>query len=237
MISTKIFDINIVSNTKSDVRKWLALSLKNTNKAIIAKANSEFLLRAKASEEFRKYLQATDLIVPDGVGLLWAGKYLTIPVSSNLLLRTVQAVAQMIYSGTAIIFHRKYINYPIPETFPGIEAFRLMLQVAEEERAGVFIFGASKDALDVSVAQIREEFPKLNISGTLNGYDYQADKRIDPVEIINNSDAKVLFVCFGSPKQEYWIRDNIKKLKNIQIAVGEGGTLDRIASPKEAAPS
>jgi len=236
MISTKIFDINIVGNTKMDVHKWLAISLKSDNKVMVAKVNSEFLLRAKDNDEFRKYLQESDLIIPDGVGVLWAAKYLTIPVGRNSFIRTFQAIWQVVYSGAAIIFRRKYVKYPIPETIPGIEAFRLMLRVAEEEGSGVFIFGSSKDALDVSVAQIRKEFPKLNISGTLNGYDYQTDKSINPVEIINNSDAKVLFVCLGSPKQEYWIRNNIRNLKNIQIAVGEGGTLDRIASPKEAAP-
>jgi N-acetylglucosaminyldiphosphoundecaprenol N-acetyl-beta-D-mannosaminyltransferase len=53
---------------------------------------------------------------------------------------------------------------------------------------------------------------------------------------INKTNAALLVVALGSPKQEIWINDNISKLKNIRVAVGEGGTLDRIANPSQRAP-
>ena len=40
----------------------------------------------------------------------------------------------------------------------------------------------------------------------------------------------------GSPKQEYWIRDNIEKLHSVKLAVAEGGSLDFLAGDFKRAP-
>ena len=43
-------------------------------------------------------------------------------------------------------------------------------------------------------------------------------------------------MAFGSPKQEFWIRDNLSKLKTVKVAVGEGGSLEFIAGNFKRAP-
>ena len=111
-----------------------------------------------------------------------------------------------------------------------------MMETAVNTSSGVFLFGSSQETLDLASANLKKEFPSLIISGSLNGYDFQKDKTIDPVIEINKTNAKVLIVGLGSPKQQYWINDNIDRLKNIKIAVGEGGTLDRIANPGQKSP-
>ena len=46
----------------------------------------------------------------------------------------------------------------------------------------------------------------------------------------------MLVVALGSPKQEFWIRDNSPRLKSVRVAVGEGGSLDFIAGEFHRAP-
>jgi N-acetylglucosaminyldiphosphoundecaprenol N-acetyl-beta-D-mannosaminyltransferase len=46
----------------------------------------------------------------------------------------------------------------------------------------------------------------------------------------------LLIVALGSPKQEYWIRDHLSRLKSVRVAVGEGGSLDFIAGEFRRAP-
>ncbi|MEX2144803.1 MAG: WecB/TagA/CpsF family glycosyltransferase, partial [Candidatus Spechtbacterales bacterium] len=51
--------------------------------------------------------------------------------------------------------------------------------------------------------------------------------------IIPNTD--VLFVAFGSPKQEIWIKNNLKNLP-VTVAMGVGGAFDMISGKVKRAP-
>lgn len=232
----KILGIEIANISSDSFAEYIKDAIKKDKKYKISKVNTEFLQRSLDDRDFAKVLNSADLNIVDGRGVLWAARYLTMPISDSKVARPIQAVWQMIYSGALIIFNPKFITYPISETIPGVEAFKLMLKVASDNNAGVFLFGGSENTLDLAIKNIKQEFPNLKISGYLNGYDYQTDKNINPVDEINKTDAKMLIVALGSPRQEYWIDENIDKLKNIKIAVGEGGTLDRIAKPAQQSP-
>lgn len=232
----KILNTRVDELTKKQLIEKISANLRKSKKTKISKINAEFLQRAFDDEDFQKVLNASDLNIVDGRGVLWAARYLTIPVSDNFVIRWIQSIYQTVYSGLFMIFNPNYVKYPIPGTVPGIEALKMMMSIAANENAGLFLFGGSETVLKKSIKNLRKEFPAIKISGHLNGYDYQKDKTIDVIGEINKTDAKILIVALGSPRQEYWINDNIDKLKNVIIAVGEGGTLDRIASPSQAAP-
>lgn len=210
--------------------------LKSSDRFCVAKINTEFIHRSLNSAEFSNVLGKFDMRIPDGRGVLWAARYMTIPIASNKSVRVSQALWQMIYSGAAIVFNPKFINYPIPENIPGVDALKLMLKAAEETESGVFFFGATQSDLDGATKNIRQEMPNLKIAGSLNGYDFQKDSMMDPVSIINETGAKLLVVALGSPLQEYWIRDNLGKLPNVRVAVGEGGSLAFLAGTLKRAP-
>lgn len=231
-----ILDVKIDKYTKSQFGALLRGYLDSKKVIKISKINTEFLHRALGDGKFFKILNSSDVNIVDGRGVLWAARYLTLPISDSKFIRPIQAIWQMIYSCVFIVFHPKFITDPIIEPIPGIIAFKVMMRAASDKKVGVFLFGSSVDTIKTATKKIKLEFPDLKISGTMNGYDFQKNNSIDPVAEINKTDAKILIVALGSPKQEYWINDNIDKLKNIQIAVGEGGTLDRIANPSQKSP-
>ena len=231
-----ILGIRIDTLTKSQLSDLISVGFKKSEKIKISKINTEFLQRALSDKDFLKVINSSDVNLADGRGVAWAARYLTLPICNNYFIRPIQAIYQMIYSGAAIIFNPKFITHPIAEIIPGVEAFNLMINSASSNKIGIFLFGGDETTLKLATKNIKKKFPNLNLSGSLNGYDFQTDNKIDPVAEINKTDAKLLIVALGSPKQEFWINDNIDKLKNIKIAVGEGGTLDRIASPSQKAP-
>lgn len=232
----EIFKVKIDGISKSVLGQYISSALNGDRQIQISKTNAEFLYRSLSDDSLVDVLNASDLNIVDGRGVLWAARYLTLPISNVLPVRVIQVIWQLIYSTAAIVLKPGFIKEPISDAIPGVEAFQLMIEASIKANAGVFIFGASESNLELALKNVRLDYPDLKISGYLNGFDFQKDHSIDPVEEINKTDAKLLIVALGSPRQEYWIRDNIHKLKKVRIAVGEGGTLDRIAHPGQLAP-
>ncbi len=235
--SYKLLGIDIVDSSLAKLGRELGIALSGDKKLALVKVNTELLRRQLNDTSFKRTLHESDVIIPDGRGVQWAAKYLTMPVTRNKFMRPIQSVWQMIYSGAAIVLNPSFISYPITEVFPGIEAFNLMLQAVEDSGKSVYFFGAKQKDLELAIENIRLDHPKLKIAGFQNGYDFQSDSKVDPVADINKTDAALLIVALGSPKQEYWIHENLPKLKHVKVAVGEGGTLVRIAYPRQKAPT
>lgn len=232
----KILGVKIANMSDSAFVGYIKDAVISDKKHKISKVNTEFLQRALNDHDFEKLLNSSDLNIVDGRGVMWAARYLTLAVSDNKTLRIIQSFWQMIYSGAAIIFNPKFITYPITAAIPGVDAFKLIMNAAIDLGVGVFVLGGSQKNLDLAIKNIKIDLPKLKISGFMNGYDFQKDNKIDPTVDINKTNAKILIVALGSPRQEIWIDENINKLNNIRIAVGEGGTLDRIANPLQKSP-
>lgn len=231
VLKTKIDGVMI-----DGLKLYVGSSLKGEERRSIAKINAEMLLRALRNNEFCDTLENFDLNLADGRGVLWAAKYLSLPQTKVPFLGHLQAIWQMVYSGASLIFYPRYCEKPITENISGVNALMIMLKEAERTNSGVFLFGAAQNDLENSIKKIKRIMPGLRIPGCLNGYDWQNDNSINPVEKINKTDAKLLIVALGSPLQEYWIRDNIDKLDNIRVAVGEGGSLAFLAGTFKRAP-
>ena len=83
--------------------------------------------------------------------------------------------------------------------------------------------------------ELKSRYPELKIAGRANGYvdDREMSELIDR---INSSKADILFLAFGSAKQEKWFATYKKQLQHIRIVQGIGGTLDTIAAAVRRVP-
>ena len=169
--------------------------------------NSEIVQSCIENNELYKVINSADLVIPDGIGVVYAAKIL----------------------GT-----------PLKQKVPGCEVAEKLMEYAAQSGDGVFLFGGGKkteerDAVSsIAAGKLREKYPDINIVGTRDGY-FTDDDVDGIVDEINNSGAKILFVCLGEPKQEKWIYDNRDKLK-VNFAAGLGGTLDVFAGVAKRAP-
>ncbi len=75
---------------------------------------------------------------------------------------------------------------------------------------------------------------KLNtkIVGVEHGYQDLGEV----VKKINQVEPDILLVGLGSPKQEKWIYENLKKMPSVKLAIGVGGAFDFISKRVKRAP-
>jgi N-acetylglucosaminyldiphosphoundecaprenol N-acetyl-beta-D-mannosaminyltransferase len=233
MEKVSIFGVKISPLSFGDISIRVVEDLKGTAPVTISKAPSEFLLRAEKNPEFKVYLNQSDFVISDGIGVLWAAKYLSLPMTKVPVLRNIQAVWQMIYSGAALVFNHNYAKDVLPERLSGTEVFYTMLEACQEAGKSVYFFGARPEVLKKSVKNIQSKYPKLKIAGFRDGYSDKGQRVIDD---INKTKPELLIVALGSPEQEFWVRDNLAKLPSVRVAVGEGGSLDYVAGVNVRAP-
>ena len=95
-----------------------------------------------------------------------------------------------------------------------------------------FLFGAKEGVAQEAGEKIMIKYPAAKIAGTLNGYVNDTEA----ITAINNSGAEILLVALGMLKQEKWIYNNLKKLPDVKIAIGVGGSFDFISGRVRRAP-
>lgn len=200
----------------------------------ISKINTEFLLRAATTPRFRQTLDDSDLNIADGRGVVWAAKFESIPLTWPQPIRRLQAWWQVLYTGLALVVAPRWLEAELPGNIPGTTAFSAMLDAAEATDSGVYLFGSAAAVLEATVCNLSTERAGLRIVGTHSGYDYDTDAIVDAV---NDSGARLLVVALGSPRQEFWIAENLHRMPAVRVAVGEGGTFDFIAGDAPHCPA
>ncbi|HEY7986081.1 MAG TPA: WecB/TagA/CpsF family glycosyltransferase [Methylophilaceae bacterium] len=96
-----------------------------------------------------------------------------------------------------------------------------------------FLLGGKLKALDAAACYLEQELGQV-VVGSCDGYQgMQADGL---VQRINDSQADVLLVATGNPKQEQWILDHYRQL-NVKLLSGVGALFDFWAKDKPRAPA
>lgn len=136
--------------------------------------------------------------------------------------------------GIGVVYASRILKKPINERAAGYDIARKVLEKLNYTDHKLFLFGGKPGVAEEAAANLKKEYPELNIVGTRNGY-FSADDEADIVDEINASGADIVFVCLGAPKQEKWINSHKDEL-NVRVAMGIGGSLDVFAGRVERAP-
>ena len=99
----------------------------------------------------------------------------------------------------------------------------------------IFLLGGRNGAAKKCAEKLKDKFPDLQIAGFFEGMANEAGDR-EATSAINATNAQVIFVAYGAPKQEKWIAQNLPKLNSIKAAMGVGGAFDYIAGEISRAP-
>ena len=108
----------------------------------------------------------------------------------------------------------------------------MLCNLADEKKYKVFLYGAKKEVISKAKEKLIEKYKNIQIVGTIDGYEKDNDKIIRE---INNNKADIVFVALGSPKQEYWITENMDKTC-AKVFQGVGGSFDVISGNIKRAP-
>ena len=137
--------------------------------------NPEIVNLARQSQDYQKLLNAADLVLPDGIGVVYAAKLLGTPLKG---------------------------------------------------------LGGKPGVAEQAAENLKQTYPGLHICGTHDGY-FQDNEAV--AAQIKAAGAKVVFVCLGAPKQEWWISRH-GAATGAQLMVGLGGALDVYAGTVKRAP-
>ena len=135
--------------------------------------------------------------------------------------------------GAGIVWASKRQNGNIKERITGIDLMNAICKNLCEFDAKIFLYGSKEGISEKAKIELEKLYPKINIVGTCSGYEYENIA----IEKINKSNANILFVGLGSPKQEQFIIKNMDKLKDIKIFMPVGGSFDVISKTKKRAPN
>jgi N-acetylglucosaminyldiphosphoundecaprenol N-acetyl-beta-D-mannosaminyltransferase len=121
----------------------------------------------------------------------------------------------------------------LKERVTGVDLFWAMAKLSEDKGYRIFMLGGDPGVVKIAAQRVRLIHSKVRIIYTYEGSPKET-KKIR--QLINHTRPNILFVAWGSPKQDIWIAENLKKFHSPLVAIGVGGTFDFIAGIRHRAP-
>lgn len=179
----------------------------------VVTVNPEFVMTALKNREFFKILNSADLAVADGKGLIWASEFL--------------------YGSQSAL----------KEKVAGIDLVWALAKLASEKSYSIYFLGGQLGVAEKTAMVLKKIHPDLKIAGFSVGewtnknqkLKIKNQKENQIVENIKDSQADILLVAYGAPKQDKFIAQNLDKL-GVKVAMGVGGSFDFIAGRAKRAP-
>jgi N-acetylglucosaminyldiphosphoundecaprenol N-acetyl-beta-D-mannosaminyltransferase len=190
----KIIDTYVDATSYAQVCDRLEHWIAEAQSIFIVAANVHVLMTAHWQKSYQIALEQASLITPDGMPLVWAMKLLGIKDQRRVY---------------------------------GPDLMLAVCDRATQKGYGIYLYGSTEPTLELLAQKLKQKFPKLIISGKyapakfpiVDNLPELTDLNSD-LERINQSDAKIIFIGLGCPKQEYWMAAAKGKLNGVAIGVG-----------------
>src|SRR5699024_10121659 len=145
----------------------------------------------------------------------------------------IQSADYIIPDGIGIVLAAKRKKTPIKERIPCVELMEDMLEYANTHKKTCYIIGAESKINHALVKKVKIDCKDLIIVGSHHGFFELNETSI--VEDVKNSNADILFVALGFPRQEKWIYQNYENFDK-GVFMGVGGSFDVISETVKRAP-
>jgi len=229
--TVEILGVRFHDLTRAEAAKAIASLAQSGQRAYVVKPYSEFMPRAVRDAAIRDLLNAAGLCLPDGIGILWAAHYLSLPGGR------LRALWQLPLSLASLALNPSAIRRPLKENMAGVDLTWEMLAALDASGASVFLLGGTEAELRLTRERIEARFPSLRVAGAHSGhFDVRGAVNETVIAEINAAAPQALLVAMGFPLQECWIAANLPRL-NVKVAVAEGGSFSFISGATRRAPT
>ena len=150
-------------------------------------------------------------------------------------MRVLNATTLNTPDGVGLLWAARRLGTPFRERVAGQDLMDRICAYAARCSEKIFLLGAREGIAERAAAVLQQKYPQLKIAGCYAGSPARQEEQ-GIVERINKSDARILFVAYGPPKQELWVARNANRLQNVSVAMGVGGTFDTLAGIVPRAP-
>lgn len=227
-LTTTLFDLEVFSRSKHRLlRKLEKLLQSGKGTTYIFTPNPEQLVMSENDSKFKRILQQSDLLLPDGIGLVWASRLLA--------------------------FLGK--NRQIEERIAGVELVQDLLDVAQKKELRVLIvggrnyhgieygnwkvkaFGDSK-TVDAKSFSAKDNKTIYWLEGYQNVDQFSEGEERKVGEVLTKLKPEIVFVALGAPYQEEWVVKHKKLIEKsgVKLVMVVGGAFDLILGKIARAP-
>lgn len=188
-----------------EVATEIARLATDTRPAMVVTPNADHLVMLETNTALRDAYARASLVVPDGMPVVWASR----------LLRS-----------------------PVKERVTGSDLMPRLCEIAAARKLKVFFVGGAPGVADRAAERLKHSYPGLVIAGTVcprQGFEYEPANDAAIVKAIRESDADLVFVCLGAPKQELWMSGHLACFEK-GVFIGVGAAIDFCAGTIRRAP-
>ena len=209
MDSIKIFGVRIHNTTLMEVTNLLREYLKGDKLSVIYTPNTEIVMAAKDDLSLKELLNRADLVIPDGIGLIYGSKIKKKPLKERV---------------TGFDTSMKLLN------IANENSYSIFLLGGKDGVSKIAAENIKKDYPNIQIAGYQHGYFKGSHLGLV---DTEEEKEI--LNTINKLNPDIIFVGLGFPMQEKWIDAN-KDILNSRVIIGNGGVMDILAGNSNRAP-
>lgn len=134
----------------------------------------------------------------------------------------------------------KLLGKPLKEAIPGSSFFpHFYMYHKNDENCKIFLLGGMDGVSNKAMTNINKKVGRQIVVGAYSpsyGFEKKQDENENIFKMINESDANVVLVGVGCPKQEKWIDAHKDKMPNVNIWMALGATIDFEAGNIKRAP-
>lgn len=236
MTKIDIAGLKIDAITKRELLEKTEAGLKANKQIFITTPYSEFLYHILWSPKSLKFLNQADFAVADGIGIMWAAKFFSLPLTrKEFWQKIIQAWWQAFYTLLFIVVAPGQIKKIVPEKIVGAELVWDLAGLATKNDWSIFLLGGFGNTPQLAAERLKE-YCKKNYGSELRvHFSNKNPGDLSALEEIKQAKPDMLFVAYGPIVQEKWIAEHLKSLP-VKLAIGLGGTFDYLAGIKPLPP-
>ena len=177
---------------------------------------SEFVVRAQKDEKFKNILNSADFCLCESRGLYLVARFLGRKLKGNI-------------SGVELIYRlcgKSEFRISNFESNSNFKNYKIQSKF-KIKNSKLFLYGGRDEVVKKTAEKLGD-----SVIGYEHGYQ-DTDKVVDKINLVKPD---VLLVGLGSPKQEKFISENLKKMPSVKLAIGVGGAFDFISGHVKRAP-
>lgn len=205
MKKQKLLNTYVNSLTMVETISAIEDMIKQDKQSYVVAINVDVVMKIEQDDYLKKITDEADMVLVDGKPLVWIANW-----------------------------HKQ----PVKEKISGSDLVPLLCKKADEKGYTIFILGGKDGIADKAKERLQKQYPYIKIVGTYAPpFGFEKDeKELNYINnLISEASPDLLITCFGCPKQEKFIYENINKYK-AKVSICAGATVDFLAGNVKRAP-
>jgi len=167
----------------------------------------------------------------------FANVHMTIEAyTDKSFLEKVNKADLVLTDGKPVALACKLLYHKNQERICGMDFTPSILEKANEKKLSVFVYGSTADVINSFEEKIARSYSNIHFAGSISPpfRPLTVEEIKNDIEKINRSNANLVFVALGCPKQEKWMAENSGEINAALLGIG--GALSVVAGLQKRAP-